>query len=139
MLLSCWKCSGQVPGNLVILLGEKLDGNAYVGFLQKLKVVSRSVIPVLCDLKGLQSTRLLLFSARILEWLAIPFPRDFPDPGIEPGSPALQADSLQSEPPGNLIFVEDIQILFSYLSDSQIDTVEKMGPIFLSSGIILYF
>ena len=26
--------------------------------------------------------------------------RDFPDPGIEPGSPALQADSLPSEPPG---------------------------------------
>ena len=27
-------------------------------------------------------------------------PRDLPDPGIEPGSPALQADSLPSEPPG---------------------------------------
>ena len=25
---------------------------------------------------------------------------DLPDPGIEPGSPALQADSLLSEPPG---------------------------------------
>jgi len=24
-----------------------------------------------------------------------------PDPGIEPSSPALQADSLPSEPPGN--------------------------------------
>ena len=28
-------------------------------------------------------------------------PRDLPDPGIKPGSPALQADSLQSEPPEN--------------------------------------
>ena len=27
-------------------------------------------------------------------------PGDLPDPGIEPGSPALQADSLSSEPPG---------------------------------------
>ena len=27
-------------------------------------------------------------------------PGDLPDPGIEPGSPALQADSLPSEPPG---------------------------------------
>ena len=26
-------------------------------------------------------------------------PGDLPDPGIEPGSPALQADSLLSEPP----------------------------------------
>ena len=38
--------------------------------------------------------------ARILEWVAILFPRDLPDPGIELGSPALQADSLLSEPPG---------------------------------------
>ena len=32
--------------------------------------------------------------------LPFPFPGDLPDPGIESGSPALQADSLQSEPPG---------------------------------------
>ena len=37
--------------------------------------------------------------ARILEWVAIPFPVDFPNPGTEPGSPALQADSLLPEPP----------------------------------------
>ena len=32
----------------------------------------------------------------------LPFPssRDLRDPGIEPGSPALQADALPSEPPG---------------------------------------
>ena len=29
-----------------------------------------------------------------------PSPGDLPDPGIEPGSPALKADSLLSEPPG---------------------------------------
>ena len=35
-------------------------------------------------------------------WSRLPFPvpGDLPDPGIEPGSPALQADSLPSEPPG---------------------------------------
>ena len=38
--------------------------------------------------------------ARILEWVAFPFPGDFPNPGIEPGSPALQADSLPTEPQG---------------------------------------
>ena len=27
-------------------------------------------------------------------------PRDLPNPGIKPRSPALQADSLPSEPPG---------------------------------------
>ena len=35
--------------------------------------------------------------------LPCPSPRDLPHPRIEPGSPALQADSLQSEPPGTLI------------------------------------
>ena len=35
-------------------------------------------------------------------WSGLPFPSpgDLPDPGIEPGSPALQADALTSEPPG---------------------------------------
>ena len=35
-------------------------------------------------------------------WSGLPFPSpgDLPDPGIEPGSPALQADSFPSEPPG---------------------------------------
>ena len=35
-------------------------------------------------------------------WSGLPFPSpgDLPDPGIEPGSPTLQADTLQSEPPG---------------------------------------
>ena len=35
--------------------------------------------------------------------LPLTFPGDFPDPGIEPRSPALQADTLPSEPPGKLI------------------------------------
>ena len=36
-------------------------------------------------------------------WSGLPFPSpgDPPDPGIEPGSPALQADSLPSEPLGS--------------------------------------
>ena len=35
-------------------------------------------------------------------WSGLPFPSpgDLPDPGIKLGSPALQADSLHSEPPG---------------------------------------
>ena len=32
--------------------------------------------------------------------LPFPFPGDLPDPGDEPGFPALQTDSLPSEPPG---------------------------------------
>ena len=35
-------------------------------------------------------------------WSGLPFPSpgDLPDPGIEPGSPTLEADALNSEPPG---------------------------------------
>ena len=35
-------------------------------------------------------------------WSGLPFPSpgDLPNPGIEPRSPALQADALTSEPPG---------------------------------------
>ena len=40
-------------------------------------------------------------------WSGLPFPSpgDLPDPGIEPGSPALQADALTSEPPGKQKYV----------------------------------
>ena len=41
-----------------------------------------------------------IFQARMLKWVALPFPRDLPYPGMEPESPVLQADSLPSEPPG---------------------------------------
>ena len=39
-------------------------------------------------------------------WSGLPFPSpgDLPEPGVKPGSPALQADALPSEPlgkPGN--------------------------------------
>ena len=39
-------------------------------------------------------------------WSELPFPspENLPDPGIELGFPALQADSLPSEPPGKPIF-----------------------------------
>ena len=38
-------------------------------------------------------------------WSRLPFPspRDLPDPGIEPRSPALQSDALTSEPSGETL------------------------------------
>ena len=43
-------------------------------------------------------------------WSGLPFPSpgDLPDPGIKPGSPALQADSLPSEPPRKRSFYKSI-------------------------------
>ena len=45
-----------------------------------------------------------ILQAGILEWLPCPPPGDLPDPGIEPGSPVLQADSLPSESLGKYPF-----------------------------------
>ena len=51
-----------------------------------------------CSPPGSSVRRIL--QVKILEWVAISFsrgssqPRDLPNPGIEPGSPALQADSF---------------------------------------------
>ena len=41
-----------------------------------------------------------ILQARVLEWVAFPFSRDLPNPGIKPRSPTLQADSLPAEPQG---------------------------------------
>ena len=54
--------------------------------------------PSLCDLMDYTAHGIL--QARILEWIAFPFFRDLPSPGIEPRSPALQMGSLPAEPQG---------------------------------------
>ena len=48
-----------------------------------------------------------LSTSRQEHWSGLPFPSpgDLPNPGIKPGSPALQADALPSEPPGKPINV----------------------------------
>ena len=52
----------------------------------------------LCD--SMDYTAQGILQARILEWVAVPFSRDPPNPEIEPRSPTLQVDSLPTEPPG---------------------------------------
>ena len=53
------------------------------------------------DCIALQAPLFMGFS-RQEYWSRLPFcsPGDFPNPGIEPGFPALQAESLPSEPLG---------------------------------------
>ena len=61
-------------------------------------VMSNSLWP-----HGLCPARLLCpwnFPDKNKEWVAIFSPGNFPQPEIEPGSPALQADSLPSKSPG---------------------------------------
>ena len=62
-------------------------------------------------------------------WSGLPFssPGDLPDPGVEPGSPAFQADALTSEPPGKPIIVSG-ELLFIFWSFSQ----SQLFPTFFS-------
>ena len=67
------------------------------------KVLVAQSCPALCnpmDYSPPDSFLLEISQARILEWVAIPSPGDLPKPGIKPRSPALQTDSVPSEPPG---------------------------------------
>ena len=63
----------------------------------------QGIFPTQGSNPGLLHCRWILYqlshqgSPRILEWVAYPSPADLPDPGIKPGSPALQADSLPTE------------------------------------------
>ena len=65
---------------------------------ERKKVKVTQSCPTLCD--PMDYTVRGILQARILEWVAFPFSRDLPNPGIELRSPTLQADSLPAEPQG---------------------------------------
>ena len=54
--------------------------------------------PMDCSLPG--SSLHGILQARVLEWVAISFSMGSSQPRDQPGSPAVQADALTSEPPG---------------------------------------
>ena len=71
----------------------------------KVKMSVAQLSRTLCDLMDCSPRGSFvhgILQARILEWVE-PFrsPGAVSDPGIEPGSPVLQVDSLPLEPPGN--------------------------------------
>ena len=73
----------------------------FVAYKDILVVLVIQLCPTLCDPRGCSppcSSVHGILQARILEWLPFRSPGHLPDPGIEPRSPALQADSLPSEP-----------------------------------------
>ena len=72
------------------------------GWLSVFKVAQLSPTlcnPMDCNLPGFSIHGIL--QARVI-WSGLPFPSpgDLPNPGIEPGSPALEVDALTSEPSG---------------------------------------
>ena len=51
------------------------------------------------------------------EWVSMPSSRESPDPRTEPSSPALQADSLPTEPPGKLKSLHILAEIYIYIMD----------------------
>ena len=90
------------PNMRAILLFGTIKYNCYcIHSLREVKVVQSCL--TLCD--HMDAVHGIL-QARILEWVEFPFFRessllpslwDLPNPGVEPRSPALQADSLPAE------------------------------------------
>ena len=75
-----------------------------------------------------------ILQARILEWVVFPFSRRSSNPGIEPRSPALQADSLPAEPQG-----KPKNTRVGSLSPlQQIFPTQESNPGFLHCSWILY-
>ena len=68
-----------------------------------MKVLVTPSCPTLCDpMDYSHQVPLSMAFSRQEYWSGLPFPPpgDLPDPGTEPRSPALQADTLPAEPPG---------------------------------------
>ena len=68
----------------------------------KVKVLVAQSCPTLCDPMDFSLPGSSVEFSRQEYWSGLPFPspEDLPNPGMELRSPALQADSLLSEPPG---------------------------------------
>ena len=74
------------------------------------KVIVTQSCPTLCH--PMDYTVHGILQARLLEWGSLPLLQgDLPNPGMEPRSPALQADFLPAEPQGNPINKSTIPIL----------------------------
>ena len=127
--------SGRFALSALILVGIDLHvdftfcsictvSNNFWGILVKVKV-AQSCLTV-CNPREYAVHGFL--QTRILEWVAFPFSRDLPNPGIEPGSPTLQADALTSEPPGSPGILEWRACSFSRASPDPGNGREVQAP-----------
>ena len=81
---------------------ENVSNHPCIGHIERWESEVAQSCPTLgncmdCSLPG--SSILGILRQEYWSGLPLPSPGDLPDPGIEPGSPALWADALTSEPP----------------------------------------
>ena len=74
-------------------------------------------------------------------WSGLPFPspEDLPNLGIEPGSPAWQADALSSEPPGNSQFIQARVRFHDYGLHHNLSTGSYSNLIIIEKNKVLNF
>ena len=96
--------------------------------------------PALCDpwTVACQAPLPMAFS-RQEYWSGLPFPspEDLPDPGIKPGSPAFQADSLPSEPQAKP-YVIRVNLYFLFYNIPLWDYIEVYF-LLMNFWIVLFF
>ena len=89
----------------MIFLGDRLVKDKLFWKSEKVKVKSLSHVQLFANPWTIahQAHPPSMEFSRQEYWSGLPFPSpgDLPDPGIKPRSPALQAQALPSEPPGN--------------------------------------
>ena len=95
----------------IFLLAKIIKSGRHTGLMKTMNIYSHFFLCVCQLLSRVQlfvipctvacQAPLLMEFSRQEYWYGLPFlsPRDLPKPGIEPWSPALQADALPSEPP----------------------------------------
>ena len=66
-----------------------------------------------------------ILQVRILEWIALPLSGDLPNPGIQPRSPALQVDSLPTEPSGKTTSIYKLVKIEIYKNDLNLNENSK--------------
>ena len=105
-----WLLTTSSDKEIIIIWERKLkffpEEQANLGLLQgRCAILSRVRLFVTPWTVACQARLSMEFSRQEdWSWSVLPFPSsgDLPDPGIEPRSPTVQADSLPSEPPGRM-------------------------------------
>ena len=111
----------------------KAMDSLYMTLSKGWKWQSLSYVWLFETLWGLEPTRLLFYGplqARRLEWVAIPYSRDLPNPGTEPRSSALQADSFT-------MWATREPILYITLSKSYIQLYTSI-PMCVKESVLLH-
>ena len=128
---SCWVMSYSLRSHGLYSPWNSPGQNTGVGSLSLLQ----GIFSTQESKPGLLHCRWILYqlshkgSPRIPEWVAWPSSVDLPDPGIKPASPALQVDSLPTEPWENP----------KHCVDTAISSVSSIRPALNKSQAVLFF